>query len=129
MEHYKLREGWLVKRGHMFRTWRRRWFELDGPSLKYYTKAGEGRAKGAIRLHGATVECGPAEAAGARSPALTFVVHERAAAAAAGPDAGGGLSAVRSFLRRGAPAGGGGSGDAPDEGAERSFMIEVDSER
>lgn len=31
-------EGWLVKQGHQFKTWKRRWFHLQGYELSYYRK-------------------------------------------------------------------------------------------
>ncbi|PRP87367.1 hypothetical protein PROFUN_01629 [Planoprotostelium fungivorum] len=30
--------GWLTKRGHKVRNWKRRWFVLKDPNLSYYTK-------------------------------------------------------------------------------------------
>ena len=47
--------GYLVKRGHLFPTWRRRYFEIceDG-FLKYYSEPG-GRRKGCFQLNKWTV--------------------------------------------------------------------------
>ncbi|PRP74596.1 large adhesin, partial [Planoprotostelium fungivorum] len=33
------RKGYLVKKGGVIPSWKRRWFVLDGPQLKYYDKA------------------------------------------------------------------------------------------
>ena len=48
--------------GHIFRTWKRRWFVLDGPLLKYYKTDGKDgqpspdELKGAITLTGCEVK-------------------------------------------------------------------------
>jgi len=39
--------GWLTKQGHIFRTWKSRWFVLDKQLLKYYKSADEGTSAGA----------------------------------------------------------------------------------
>ena len=53
---YRIREGWLTKRGHLLLTWRRRWFVLDKSSLAYYTTVGDdAHLKGVLDLAGATV--------------------------------------------------------------------------
>ena len=33
------KSGWLVKQGHVFRTWKKRWFVLEDQLLKYYKVA------------------------------------------------------------------------------------------
>ena len=38
-------EGWLIKQGHKFKTWRKRWFVLSGFELKYY-RSGPHASKG-----------------------------------------------------------------------------------
>uniref|UniRef100_A0A7S4ETV2 non-specific serine/threonine protein kinase n=1 Tax=Chrysotila carterae TaxID=13221 RepID=A0A7S4ETV2_CHRCT len=45
---YVSKSGWLVKQGHIFRTWKKRWFVLDGPLLKYYKSAGIGDAQAPV---------------------------------------------------------------------------------
>ena len=53
----------LLHIGHLFKTWRKRWFQLDGPILKYYQAADEGadvprdlQLKGVVEVSGCTVE-------------------------------------------------------------------------
>lgn len=41
--------GWMRKRGHVFKTWRRRWFELERGVLQYCPKPG-GKVKGTVHL-------------------------------------------------------------------------------
>jgi hypothetical protein len=41
-------QGWLVKRGHAFKNWRRRYFILQGHSLAYYTVTGTAAAAAAV---------------------------------------------------------------------------------
>jgi len=36
---YASRSGWLTKQGHIFHTWKKRWFVLDKQLLKYYKSA------------------------------------------------------------------------------------------
>mmetsp|Transcript_7366 Transcript_7366/g.12380 ORF Transcript_7366/g.12380 Transcript_7366/m.12380 type:complete len:522 (+) Transcript_7366:80-1645(+) len=36
------KSGWLVKQGHIFRTWKKRWFVLEGPLLKYFKTGTDG---------------------------------------------------------------------------------------
>lgn len=38
LESRLLRAGWLMKQGHRFKTWKRRFFVLRGPELAYYRK-------------------------------------------------------------------------------------------
>jgi serine/threonine protein kinase len=47
-------EGWCVKLGAVFKTWRRRWFVLTGPELAYYVEPG-GKRQGAIDVTNAIV--------------------------------------------------------------------------
>lgn len=42
--------GFLIKRGHVRRNWKRRWFTLDKDNLKYYTSRRHGRLKGTIEV-------------------------------------------------------------------------------
>ena len=44
-----LREGWLTKEGGGFKSWKKRWFVLEGGALTYYAKKG-GEKKGEIQL-------------------------------------------------------------------------------
>ena len=44
-----IKEGWCTKLGGIFKTWRRRWFILEGTTLKYYV-AKEYNLKGVIEL-------------------------------------------------------------------------------
>ena len=44
-------QGFLEKKGGVRRNWLRRWFVIDGDSLKYYTKI-DGELKGTIPLTG-----------------------------------------------------------------------------
>lgn len=48
-------EGWLTKRGHIFKTWKRRWFVLDesqGFVLNYYQKEDKQTLKGTYAITG-----------------------------------------------------------------------------
>ncbi|XP_078452603.1 pleckstrin-like isoform X1 [Lampetra planeri] len=45
-----IKQGYLVKRGHVVHNWKARWFMLDGESLTYYTCKGEVSSKGSIPL-------------------------------------------------------------------------------
>jgi hypothetical protein len=38
---YAAKSGWLTKQGHIFRTWKKRWFVLEEQLLKYYKAADE----------------------------------------------------------------------------------------
>jgi serine/threonine protein kinase len=46
--------GWGVKLGSVFKTWRRRWFVLQGSQLNYYVEPG-GKLKGTIDISNAVV--------------------------------------------------------------------------
>lgn len=35
-----LREGWLHKEGGSFKTWKKRWFVIEGDEFAYYNKKG-----------------------------------------------------------------------------------------
>jgi 16S rRNA (cytosine1402-N4)-methyltransferase len=45
-------EGWMAKQGHFLRTWRNRWFVLEGRRMTYYVRDGltASRAQGVIHL-------------------------------------------------------------------------------
>ena len=51
-------EGWCVKLGAIFKTWRRRWFVLTRTKLSYYTKPG-GKLKGTIDILTSTAAVDP----------------------------------------------------------------------
>jgi hypothetical protein len=82
---YRIKEGWLSKRGHVVKSWKKRLFVLDGLSLAYYAKVGDSKPKGVIPLLGATVIFEPEDlgasatvSAGVTSPstiAFTFVIR------------------------------------------------------
>lgn len=42
-------EGWCTKLGYVFKTWKRRWFVLNGTKISYYTSP-DGKLKGTISL-------------------------------------------------------------------------------
>lgn len=48
------KEGFLVKRGQMFKNWKRRWFRLRG-TLLYYSENKTSDPKGSVDLKGATI--------------------------------------------------------------------------
>lgn len=53
--------GWLLKRGRVWKTWRRRWFRLEGGAIVYATDREDagGKVKGSLpSLGGGTVEAG-----------------------------------------------------------------------
>jgi len=50
------KEGYLWKVGHIFRTWRRRWFVLTDKKLFYYDNPKAKDAKGVVTLKGYLVE-------------------------------------------------------------------------
>ncbi|XP_072896258.1 pleckstrin-2 [Hemitrygon akajei] len=55
-----IREGFLVKRGHVVHNWKARWFVLSKDQLVYYKIEGgkkESRPRGIISLVGCTVHC------------------------------------------------------------------------
>lgn len=43
-------EGWLYKKGHFFRTWKLRWFELEQYRLSYYVDEKKTKLKGTYVL-------------------------------------------------------------------------------
>jgi hypothetical protein len=43
-------EGWMAKEGHFLRTWRVRWFVLEGRTMMYYTREGAAKPQGIIKL-------------------------------------------------------------------------------
>jgi len=44
------RGGWLTKRGHKVRNWKRRWFVLHEDTLEYYENPKNNKPKGVIKL-------------------------------------------------------------------------------
>lgn len=44
-----IKEGWCIKLGGVFKTWRKRWFVLQGATLKYYSAKDE-ELKGEIQI-------------------------------------------------------------------------------
>jgi hypothetical protein len=42
--------GWLTKRGHVVKNWKRRWFVLNDDMLRYYKSPGQTVAQGFIAL-------------------------------------------------------------------------------
>ncbi len=42
-------QGWLVKQGHIFKTWKKRWFVLEPPLLKYYKTADDDHTQPELR--------------------------------------------------------------------------------
>jgi len=74
---YATKSGWLTKQGHIFRTWKKRWFVLEEQLLKYYKaadeststanpeKMGDSDMKGCISIQNCkVVTLPPADAAG-----------------------------------------------------------------
>ncbi|PNI83901.1 PLEK2 isoform 5 [Pan troglodytes] len=60
MEDGVLKEGFLVKRGHIVHNWKVRWFILRQNTLVYYKLEGGRRVtppKGRILLDGCTITC------------------------------------------------------------------------
>lgn len=49
------REGWLLKRGEVNKSWQRRYFVLKGNLLFYFEKKGEREPLGVIILEGCTI--------------------------------------------------------------------------
>jgi ankyrin repeat protein len=43
-------EGWMAKKGHLFRSWRNRWFVLDDGDMSYFSKAEDRKSKGTVKL-------------------------------------------------------------------------------
>ena len=42
------KEGWLMKQGHLVKNWKRRWFVLEWPELKYYKNPEDASPKGVV---------------------------------------------------------------------------------
>lgn len=55
-------EGWLVKQGHIVKSWKRRWFILDNQFLRYYKKEDDIKCLGELDMTQYSV--GPAEIEG-----------------------------------------------------------------
>ena len=68
---WRLREGWLQKRGHFFTAMRRRFFCLEQRTLEYKTEPG-GQLKGRVALTGARIDVPPAPL---RGPFLFTIVE------------------------------------------------------
>ncbi|OHT11416.1 AGC family protein kinase [Tritrichomonas foetus] len=49
-----IKEGWMTKQGGIIKTWKKRWFVLNGDILHYYLKPG-GREKGQINITDAKI--------------------------------------------------------------------------
>jgi hypothetical protein len=47
--------GWLTKQGHFRKTWKKRWFVLEWPELKYYASEGDSSPKGVVRCDEVTL--------------------------------------------------------------------------
>lgn len=43
-------EGWMAKKGHLFRSWRNRWFVLDDGDMSYFSKPEDRKCKGTVKL-------------------------------------------------------------------------------
>lgn len=50
-----IKEGFLVKKGHLRRNWRTRWFLLTEDNLEYYKNRGDSTPAGSIPLPGASL--------------------------------------------------------------------------
>ena len=54
-----VRTGWLTKQGSFRKTWKRRWFVLEWPELRYYGKEGDElkgmEPKGVVRCDDVTL--------------------------------------------------------------------------
>ena len=48
----KLSEGWITKRGHIFRTWKKRWFVVENGQVTYYVDESKTNEKGSLSLNG-----------------------------------------------------------------------------
>lgn len=43
-------EGWMAKQGQIFKTWKNRWFVLDGRRMAYYQREGAPKPRGVIEM-------------------------------------------------------------------------------
>ncbi len=43
-------EGWMAKQGQIFKTWKNRWFVLEGRAIYYYAREGAPKPKGVIAM-------------------------------------------------------------------------------
>ncbi|KAK2964828.1 putative PH domain containing protein [Blattamonas nauphoetae] len=50
------KDGWLTKRGHVVKNWKRRWFILKGLDLFYFASKEDYKEKGGLNLKGYSVE-------------------------------------------------------------------------
>ena len=50
------KEGWLTKEGRRFKSWKRRWFRLEGSTLSYYSDRVAAKPKGSISLESCAVQ-------------------------------------------------------------------------
>ena len=48
-------EGWYTKLGQAFKTWKRRWFVLQGSTISYYTSPGS-KLNGTISLENSKIQ-------------------------------------------------------------------------
>lgn len=49
-------EGYLLKRGHVVRSWRRRFCSLESHYINYYRRIGDPRPRGRLFLNGAVLD-------------------------------------------------------------------------
>ena len=74
--------GWLMKRGHVIKNWKKRWFVLDWPALRYYESPDASEPKGGIdcrQVH--CVPCLPAHTATAAPLLRTLLCSNLGSAA------------------------------------------------
>lgn len=55
---FKIKEGFLVKRGHVVKSWKKRFFMLSKSTLAYASNVGDKKPKGTINLTGASITVG-----------------------------------------------------------------------
>lgn len=65
-------EGWLIKQGHIVKSWKKRWFVLDNEFLRYYKKEDDVKVLGELKMSQYSV--GPAEMEG--EGAFLFKVYQ-----------------------------------------------------
>jgi len=65
------KKGWLTKEGGVWKTWRKRWFVLESPSLKYFKHEGDKEPAGTIDLK----SCGHIRGVQYKKSKFTFQVQ------------------------------------------------------